>query len=468
MIENVDDTIVAVSSAAGAGRRGIVRLSGPQAIALVARRFVADHAVGLQTVDGWSRHSGQYMIDADLAVPARVELFKEPASYTRQHVVEIHTVGSPPVLSMILESLLISGARAAEPGEFTARAFLAGAIDLTEAEGVAALIQARSDGQLRAAEKLLHGGLSAQMAGIRSTLAHLLALVEADIDFSTEPIDLVSPEEVARQLEEIRKRLAHFLENGTDSRRLELLPTVLLTGPPNAGKSTLLNRLTGLERAICSPLAGTTRDVLTAPMRLDRGDVLLLDAPGFRFARDDMDRRAGAALQRVWKQADLVLLVLDMSIPVEPWVLQRVDAAPRWPALVVANKCDLVPEERISKIFFDVQRRFDRPVVHLSATVGTGCEKLKSWLAKNFFFSRQPAGQSMLILNNRHRQDMRRALQSIGRARQLVVGIPTISERADLIAFELRDALEAIEMLSGKTANEEILGRIFSRFCIGK
>ena len=246
MYTSVHDTIVAVSSAPGHAPRGIVRLSGPDAIPIADHLFRADDARPLSESAGFTAHSGEVLFDDLHRVPATVYLFRKPHSYTRQDIVEFHTVGSPPVLEMMVERCLTGSARPAEPGEFTARAFLAGAMDLTEAEAVASTIRARSDAQLRAARRQMRGYLADQVRRWQDELADLLSLVVADIDFTEEPIDFISPKQLTIRLTHLQENLKGIMRTADSRERLDVLPYILLLGPPNAGKSTLLNTLSGM------------------------------------------------------------------------------------------------------------------------------------------------------------------------------------------------------------------------------
>ncbi|MGB2985991.1 MAG: GTPase, partial [Phycisphaerae bacterium] len=320
MLDRLDDTIVAISSAPGYGMLGIVRLSGPDAIAIVDGMAVMGANESLAGRPAWTCVTGEVLIDADRGLPAVFNVFRAPHSYTSQDIVEIHTVGSPPALELVRRRAIELGAVPAEPGEFTARRFLSGVMDLASAEAVAGVIRARTDTQLRASRRMMDGTLAKQITDARSELAELVALVEADIDFSEEPIDFITPDALRDRLDKIAEQLQQLLEGATSAERFDVLPHILLFGAPNAGKSSLMNRLSGTSRAICTAAAGTTRDILSAPIKVGRGEAILLDAAGVDVwdrlpsrSEDEIIVEACARTLATAEQVDLVCVVVDLT-----------------------------------------------------------------------------------------------------------------------------------------------------------
>jgi len=474
MLDRVDDTIVAISSPAGASVRGVIRLSGKRAFELADHVFAADSGLSLTSSGGYRRLFGQIRSAALAGLPAEVYLFRAPASYTRQDVVELHTIGSPPVLAELCDSLMVKGARQAEPGEFTARAFLAGAMDLTRVEGVAAMIHASTDSQLRASEALLHGQLSHQSMAIRDELADLLALVEAQIDFAEEPIEFASHGHVETVIGRAIEKLDRLLSDSPPMERLETLPHALIAGRPNAGKSTLFNCLTGMNRVIASATAGTTRDVITSPLTLAEGEILLLDSPGVNMAgnrrtanaEEDPGKRAEQATRRVLSFADLILWVVDVTEPSDP----RADPAFRElkgrAVIMVANKMDALANIPWPAWLADNDWKY--PITRISACSGAGVDGLREEISRAMFKGVETHGAYLLMLSNRQRGTLREALEALIRARQVCVDSSAFEHHAELLAMEVREAITALSLLTGEIATEELLDRIFSRFCVGK
>jgi len=500
MFDLTEDTIAAISSAVASSPRGIVRISGPDALSIADRLFRSESGRPLRDSAGFRRTFGYARLEPDGAeVPAEAYVFRAPRSYTRQDLVELHAPGSPVLLSMLLEHVIGLGARQAEPGEFTARAFFAGAMSLTQVEGVAAVVHARSDAQLAAAQQLLQGVLSERAGALQDRLADLLALVEADIDFAEEAIEFLAPVELLERLDELRDSIDRLMRSSISAERLQTLPRVALAGPPNAGKSTLLNRLSGLDRAICSPLPGTTRDVLTAPMRMPHAEALLIDAAGLQPTGgpigDEITLRADEAARRAIASAELVCFVIDLaSEPVERQ-LRLLEDLPAKPLLLVANKVDLLGPEHIERRCRFVRSRAARllagqagragPVNQaspvrpsdqgkgprlcaISAKTGWGCQDLRQAIEACLHLEATDRSGELVVLNARHRQALQEAAQALERARTIAAETPRPLERAELIALELREACDHLAAITGAVTTEELLGRIFRRFCIGK
>jgi len=474
MLDRLDDTIVAISSAVGASVRGVIRLSGSRALSLAAGVFTGDKEELSPEIAGYRCLFGRVRIDADAQVPADVYVFRAPASYTRQDIVELHTVGSPPVLAMVLDVLMAQGARLAEPGEFTARAYFAGAMDLMRVEGVAAMIHARNDSQLRASEALLHGKLSQQTTAFRDRLADLLSLMEAQIDFAEEPIEFISLTQIAQTLDAVAGELALLYEDAPSVERLDVLPEVLLIGRPNAGKSTLFNRLTGMDRAIQSATAGTTRDVISAPMTVAGGEILLLDSAGlsdFSQPRERLDATEIAELaeqmtHRSLSSADMIVLLADVNTPYQDAESLLHGMRIERPVLIVANKIDtLTDQERVSWI---AHAKCSNDLIAISAKTGEGIDQIRAKIGKTLFSGLESACSDRLALSNRQRNALCNAHGALMRASQLCEESSVRSSHMELLALEVREAMNALSLLVGEVATEDLLGRIFSRFCVGK
>lgn len=455
-----EDTIVALATATGPGLRAIVRLAGPGCFS------VAGRVLGPLDHDAGFRCQRSLLQLGPTRLPVTVSRFRAGRSYTGQDMLEVSLPGSPSLAEQAVGAFLSVGARLAEPGEFTLRAVLSGRIDLTGAEAVGELIAARGDGQLRAAMQLADGELTRRVARINDALADLLAEVEAGLDFADEPIEFITPARLSAGLSAGREAIAELRRQAGSFETLEHRPTVGLVGRPNAGKSTLMNRLTGVERALCSPLAGTTRDVLTAPLTLADGEALLLDAAGLAAGPnadcDNVDALAQQAARRMAASADLLVIVIDAAAPPEPQraLLDMPELRDR-PRVIAVNKVDQAE---------GVVPRWAPPdAMALSAVTGQGLPELKSAVNAALFAGATRATEE-IMLNARHRAALADADAALVRAIELL-GDPvaeTLPPSADLLAGELREAINHLGQISGQVMVEDVLGRIFSRFCLGK
>jgi len=471
MYDLVDDTIVAISSPAGEGGRGIVRLSGPEAIDLAEQLFRADDGTALYDCPSHRRLTGTLKLQPGRpGAPVVVYVFKAPTSYTRQDLIEFHLPGSAVVLNLAVQRLLEAGARNAQPGEFTARAFANGRMDLTEAEGVAAVINARSDAQLAAANRLMHGTVSQRVHRLQEHLADLLSLIEADIDFSEEQVTFISAEQLAEQTSALGEELRQIRSSGLNEEQLNVLPTVALAGPPNVGKSSLLNMLSGLDRAICSPVAGTTRDMLSAPLELRHCEALLVDMAGLGQTGSPLDEQAHQLAQSVAGQADLIVFVIDLyRDPLDPR-FDLLDDLPgrRPPVIYAANKVDLLDREEVSVRCETLRGDLHDVVWPVSARSGEGLDRLRDLIEARLQAPSVDRGRELLALNARHRQAIQDAEAALQRAGEICQAHPEVLDAAEILACEIREAADQLAALTGALHPEDLLSRIFGRFCIGK
>ncbi len=462
-----DDTIVAVSSAAGPAGRSIVRLSGPDSTALAGGVF----RPCLAEVGGFRVVAGRVALDGPdpIEAPARAYVFRGPRSYTRQDVIELHVPGEV-IASMVLAAMVQRGARPAGAGEFTARAFLSGRLDLAAAEAVADVVDAEADAQLRSAVGVMDGALARLCRPAAETLTEALALTEASIDFADEDIELAAPADVAGKAESVASDLAAALASAGRWMPASAEPRVAIAGRPNAGKSSLLNALSGVDRAIVSAMAGTTRDVLTAPATLPGGaEVLLLDAAGLDVCADPLARAAHAAAREAVASAEAVIFVVDAaceSHDQDEALLAEVRRLHRRGALIVlANKIDLLADA--AGEVAALGRRLGGSLRPVSATTGAGLDDLRRELSDRLADAASPTAGGIL-LHDRQRRAIGAAAESARRACKLLAGAGAIVDVAEIAAVELRSALDHLAELTGEVATEDVLGAIFSRFCVGK
>lgn len=466
MIERLAETIVAIASPPGTGAAGIVRLSGSRAIELASE--LLDRPDDLKDQPSWTRAERVIAVEPGLHLPATINLFRAPGSYTRDDLVEIITVGAPVVLDLLRRRLIDLGALPAEPGEFTARAFLSGGMALSQAEAVAGVIEARTDTQLRAARRLMDGALAQPINEARDALAELLALVEADIDFAEEPIEFITPKELQARITDVSDRLARLVATSAYERTVQTVPQVLLFGAPNAGKSTLINRLSGTDRAICAAIAGTTRDLLRAPARLGEVEVMLIDAAGIDDSEDEIIATARGMVMAEASCVDVLCVVLDASSEMPTQLAAAARELAVAETVVVINKIDAVSAERVASFRQSAEQHFARLPVCVSALTGDGMGALTNSLVQACGARGTTAGAQELLLNDRHRRSIAQADAALARAGELCAEVSETIDCAELLAFELREATDALGTITGAVTTDDLLGQVFARFCIGK
>ncbi len=468
MIDRLTDTIVAISSAPGHSQVGLIRLSGPAALAIATQMAELPDSQSLPLQRVPSRFAGEIFIDETLSVPAALYLFFAPRSYTRQDVVEIHTAGSPAALELVRRRAISLGAVPAEPGEFTARAFLNGAMDLAKAEAVAAVIRAQTDTQLRASRRMMEGALAGRIKTIRDEVAELLGLVEADIDFAEEPIEFITPAMLGERLSSVASQLSGLSSGAALIERFDVLPHILLLGPPNAGKSSLMNRLSGTSRAICAAAAGTTRDILSAPIRVGRGEAILLDAAGVDRSEDEIAAQARAITLTSAEQVDLLCLVVDVSDPVDEHVFGTVRSLDVPNVLIAANKSDLVSEEQAVQVCRRLESQALGPVFLISALTARGVEQLRAGLGDELGSTTATAMGESVLISERQLRVIQDAGTSVENAIGLAEDASETIDKAEMLAFELREAVDALGAVTGEVTTEDLLDQVFANFCIGK
>jgi tRNA modification GTPase len=443
----MNDTITAISTPFGEGAVALLRLSGPQAVAIADGIFCGK--IVPSQAPARTQLFGKIAGDGEVIDEVLLSVFRAPASYTGEDLVEINCHGGILVTRRILALLLVRGARSAEPGEFTQRAFLNGKMDLTQAEAVMDLIRAQTTLALRAATEQLEGRLGSRIREIRETLLGLLAHVEAFIDFPDEDIDPDTGAALLEKLDGACSRISALLRTADQGRILREGVRAVICGEPNVGKSSLLNVLLGYERAIVSEIPGTTRDTIEEVINLRGIPLRLSDTAGLRDSSDLIEREGMARTLQSIERADLVLRVADGSVEDSG----RRDAEARNEILIL-NKIDLGEH--------DSWRGSD--AVRVSCKTNAGLDALADAIFSRVMGGRVNAADVSVAINARHQACLKNAERFCGAAR------PAIADglSAEFIAVELRAALDAVGEVVGKADTEELLGKIFSTFCIGK
>ena len=437
------DTIVAVATPPGRGGIGVVRLSGTCAEAIARSLLARERALE-------PRHATFAKIDACDQVVATY--FPEPHSYTGEDVVELSAHGSPVILAGIVSAAMGRGARLAEPGEFTLRAFLNGRMDLPQAEAVADLIDAVTPLQARAAFDQLEGTLTAAIREIDAALFDLVARLEASVDFSEEGYHFLEAAEVSIRLQELLARTASLIADGRRGRLVRDGLEVAIAGRPNVGKSSLFNALAGAARAIVTDVPGTTRDLVTEVVDVGGLRVTLVDTAGMRPAQDDVEAEGIARARQAWEVADLVLVIVDGSAPLGPLDCDILDRTAGRRRLLISNKADL-------------GRMHGEGFVAVSARTGEGLDALRAELFRALDV--EPRDDPPAVTNLRHVALLERAHEAMSRARDAAGARgPALSE--EFVLADLQDARAALEEISGRRTPDDVLAHIFSRFCVGK
>jgi tRNA modification GTPase len=450
---NLDDTIVAIATPPGRGGIGIVRLSGPQAQQLaqsmlrLSRPLEAARAVFAELVEPQS----QERIDE-----AVVTYFANPHSYTTDDIVEISAHGSPVVLRHIVELALAGGARLAEPGEFTMRAFLNGRLDLTQAEAVRDLIESQTLYQAKVAAQQLEGALSKRLQPIKKMLVDLIAVMEAGIDFAEDDVALLPPEQILARIEAVQGPLEKLKDSFAYGKVVHEGFTLAIVGRPNVGKSSLFNRLIERERAIVTALPGTTRDLVTETVALGGIPLKLIDTAGLRHSTDEAESIGIRKSYEALSDADMVLVVLDSSNQIAPEDHDLLETTKNRKVIVVANKADLGE--------FCLSAPDGPKILRTSALTGEGIDQLRAEILDALSGGSTGEHEAGFLTNVRHQRLVEESLTSLSTAQRAVEGgIPH-----EMIMMDLYGALRPLDAITGETTADDILNLIFSSFCIGK
>jgi tRNA modification GTPase len=451
------DTIAAIATPLGEGGLAVIRISGRDALAVAGRVFRANgKSVSVFTeAPSHTVHYGHVVRDGNRVDEVLLTLLRAPRTFTREDTVEISCHGGVLVTRMVLETVLAAGARLAEAGEFTQRAFLNGRIDLTQAEAVADLIHARTELALGAAHEQLAGKLAVRINRLRDDLMNVLAHVEAHIDFPDEDIAPDTQAALLRRLDLASEGMAELLRTEREGQILRRGIRAAIVGRPNAGKSSLLNQLLGRERAIVSPIAGTTRDTVEETANVRGIPVVFVDTAGLRETRDAVEAEGVRRSRSAMDSAELILHVIDQSEPFNPEDERLAAVCGGRPRLVVRNKADLTTALVVPP---------DWTVVPVACADGQGIEALKDAIAALVWSGAVAGEPQQVTVNARHAAALQRAAEALRLARS---GLAR-GDSLELVAFELRTATAAVGEIVGKTTTEDLLDAVFGQFCLGK
>ncbi len=459
--ERLDDTIAAISTALGRGGIGIVRLSGKDALAIVDRMFAGKGKKKPSEFQTFTVHYGDVIHEGEVIDEALLTVMRGPRSYTREDVVEISSHGGIVSLKAILKTAVQLGARLAEPGEFTKRAFLNGRIDLTQAEAVLDVIQSKTEAFLRVSTHQLKGDLSIELEKIREQLMNIYVEIEAIVNFPEDDIDAAAREVILEKIRGARGRVEKLLASSEQGRVLREGVKIVICGKPNVGKSSVLNALLKHPRAIVSAVAGTTRDTIEETAQINGIPFQLVDTAGILEPRDFIEEEAVKRSHLSIMTADLVLFVMDASQGPTGEDQKLFDLVKERDVVVVLNKCDLgerMPLLEVREIFAN------KDVMKVSALLKEGIEGLERAIAARVWHGEDAANCGLLLSNMRHINCLDGCLKTVQEAEKA----SRDGLSWEFISEEIRAAVNDLDRITGRSIDSDLLERIFSQFCVGK
>ena len=464
------DTICALATADGVGAIGIIRVSGQDALAVVNRIFEGKN---LEKVPTHTVHYGFIKDQEEIIDEVMVSVFHAPRTFTAENSVEISFHGSPHIAKKILEALLKNGARTAKAGEFTMRAFMNGRIDLSQAESIADLIASENEASRKAALEQLKGGISKEIAVLRGDLLNFTSLIELELDFAEEDVEFADRSALMGLIANLKTKLGSLIDSFQYGNAVKNGINVAIIGKPNAGKSTLLNALLKEERAIVSDIAGTTRDTIEEVLHIKGTAFRFIDTAGIRETSDTIEEIGVKKAKEKIASAKVLLYLYDEQDSSAEEIISFINEfyRPDLKVMLLHNKIDQnkgVSAENFSEIDQALKRElvpdYTDTILGISARENINIELLKAELSSFVETLKGSENDAVVITNQRHYEALRKSLDSVERVEEAVVsGIHT-----ELLAYELRTALEHLGEISGEFTNDEVLGNIFSKFCIGK
>ena len=457
------ETITAISTSYGNSGIGIIRMSGKKCFEILEKIFVPKNKQKIEEIQGYTMKYG-YIINyktKEKIDEVLVSFFKEPKSYTTENMCEINSHGGMIIVQKILEQCLLAGAILAEPGEFTKRAFLNGRIDLTQAEGIIDLINAKTEKEAKASFNQLQGNLSEKIEEIRQDILNVMTNIEVTIDYPEYDVEEVTNKKAEEEINKIEEKL-NKLEKSFDTGKIlkEGIRTVII-GRPNAGKSSLLNAILNEDRAIVSKTEGTTRDTIEEMISLNGIPLKLIDTAGIRNTKDEIEKIGVDKALRLSNEADLIISIFDNTKDLNKEDLKILDIIKDKKAIILLNKIDEKDNhlEDVKEI-----KEVKKPIIKITAKNKEGIEDLYNKITELFSFNEIDIDDGNLITNIRHKDLIEKAIFNIEEAKKATKTRAPI----DLVAIPLKQALEELSTIVGKNASEDIISDIFSKFCLGK
>ena len=453
-------TIVAISTAPGVGGIGIIRMSGENCFEILNKIFRPKTKQKNEEIKGYTIKYGNIVNAREEVVDeVLVSYFKAPKSYTTENMCEINSHGGMVIMNQILELCLTNGAELAEAGEFTKKAFLNGRIDLSQAEAVIDVINAKTDKEAKVSLKQLKGNLSTEISEIRQEIISLLADIEVTIDYPEYDVEEVTNNRILEALMNVEKKLNKMEESFENGKIIRDGIKTAIIGRPNAGKSSLLNVILKEERAIVTDIEGTTRDTIEEYIQIDGIPLKIIDTAGIRNARDEVEKIGVKKAIEIAKDSDIVIAIFDITRDLNDEDEEILKLVEEKNAIIVLNKIDLNSEKNIEKI-----NKTNKPVVKISTKTKEGIDELYNKISEIYKLKEIANDGELIVSNNRHKKLIRNAKANLEMAKQTIVDKMPI----DIISGNLKEIIEELGKITGETVTEDVINEIFSKFCLGK
>ena len=454
-------TIASISTAPGIGGIGIIRMSGKNTFNVLDKIFKAKSPKSIEEIPGYTIKYGHIFDGEKIIDEVLVSYFKAPKSYTTEDMCEINSHGGTVIMRKILELCLKNGAELAEPGEFTKRAFLGGRIDLSQAESIIDIINAKSEREAKEGIKQLEGFLSEKINEIKNNLLEIMTNIEVSIDYPEYDTPEVTNNDILRNIEESRKKLEDLKKSFDNGKLIKQGIKTVIIGKPNAGKSSLLNAILKEDRAIVTEIEGTTRDTIEEFVNINGIPLNLIDTAGIRNAKDEVERIGIEKSKKLAEDADLIIAILDSSKELSEEDIEILEIAKNKKSIVILNKVDLEQKIKPENPKLEI---FNKNIINLSAKNKIGLELLFEKITTMFNLDEINIDNDIVITNERHKNLISKAIENLDKAKNILKdGMPV-----DIIAISLKDVLSNLGAITGEEAGEEIINEIFARFCLGK
>lgn len=456
---NMSDTIAAISTAPGIGGIGIIRMSGEDCFEILDKIFKQKNKQSIDKIKGYSIKFGKIVDDREVIDEVLVSYFKSPKSYTSENMCEINSHGGVVVMNKILDLCIKNGANLAEPGEFTKRAFLNGRMDLSQAEAVIDIINAKTDKEAKVSLEQLEGNLSDKIEKIRKTIISVMADIEATIDYPEYDLEEVTNAKILKVLDEVDILLESLEKSFYNGKILREGISTAIIGRPNAGKSSLLNLILNEERAIVTDIEGTTRDTIEEFISIDGIPLKIIDTAGIRNAKDAVEKIGVEKAMEIAKKSDIIIAIFDVSRNLNDEDEKILELLKDKNGIILLNKIDLEKQVDISKI-----KDAEKPIVEISTKTREGLDKLYNEISKMFKLKEIANDGETIVSNIRHKNIIINSRKNLNKARETIYNNMPI----DIISTYLKEIIEELGKITGETVTEDVIAEIFSKFCLGK